>query len=367
MTRTSIVLTRGDPIAATPSPIAQAAIQAIQAGETHYTHPLGIKALRETIAQILRAELSLTYQPQHNIIVTAGSAPAIFTALTALTTPSDTVLLPEPGWPPYATMVNTLNRHTRTYPIPWAGRFLSPEAWIDALQACITPNTRLMIVNSPHNPTGMILTAPYLRVLADVCALYPRLLVLSDEAYYQLTFDDVAYTSPVTLPELRERIVITRTFSKAYAMAGWRVGYLVAPDSLVGPIRDLHLAMNSYASSISQHAALWALAHGDTVVEDFRARYQANRDYLIPALNQIPGFHCLPPQGTFYLFPSIANFGLSSQKFTAALAAAEHVYVYPGLHYGPSAAHHIRICFAVARHTLETFTERLCRFITSLA
>lgn len=351
---------RGDPAEATPALIALAGIRAIEAGQTHYTDPRGAVELRTAIARALQAELSVSYRVEDEILATAGAAPAIFTTIAALTAPGDAVLLPDPGWPLYTQMVETLQRRPAFYPMPWPASELSPEAWAERLDAQITPETRLLILNSPHNPTGALLDAPWLAALAAVCAAHPQLIVLSDEVYNQIVFDGRVFCSPAALPQLAPRTVVVRSFSKAHRMPGWRVGYLAAPASLAGPIVRLHLAMNAFASSMSQAAALWALEHGEVLVRDFCRRCQEGRDFLAGALARLPDFRCAAPQGTFYLFPNITASGLSSERFAAQLAESRRISVYPGALYGPRGAGHIRLCFAVERPALEALVERLC-------
>lgn len=350
---------RGDPAEATPALIALAGIRAIESGQTHYSDPRGTAALRAAIAQTLQVELSVSYRPDDEILATAGAAPALFTTIMALTAPGDAVLLPDPGWPPYTQMVASLRRRPITYPMPWVESDLLPGAWSERLSALITPETRLIVLNSPHNPTGALLDAPWLASLAAVCDAHPQLIVLSDEVYSQIVFDDRVFCSPAALPHLTSRTVVVRSFSKAYRMPGWRVGYLAARAPLAGPIVRLHLAMNAFASSMSQAAALWALEHGADLARDFCRRCQEARDFLAAALNRLPDFRCATPQGTFYLFPNIAASGMRSERFAAQLAELG-ISVYPGALYGRAGEGHIRLCFAVERLTLEALVERLC-------
>jgi aspartate/methionine/tyrosine aminotransferase len=351
-------LARGDPAEATPLPIAEAGIAAIRAGRTHYADPAGLPELREAIAQGLAEEGLGTYDPGREILVAPGSAPAIFTALLALTGPGDEVLAPDPGWPTYGAMLAALGRRRRPYPM-----LPNAEAWLDALRARAGPSTRALILNTPHNPTGAVLGASHWQALATLCAERPRLVLLSDEAYSPLTYDGAHHLSPATVPALRPRVVVTRSFSKAYAMAGWRVGYLAAPEAPIGPIRALHQAQGGGAATMAQAAALWALACGEGLAADFRRRCRANRDYLVEALAPLPGFIPPSPQGTFYLFPDVSDLALSSAALAERLAAEARVFVYPGSLFGPAGEGHLRICFATSREVLAEFVRRLAGFV----
>lgn len=247
-------------------------------------------------------------------------------------------------------MITTLGRH----PVCYA---TSPFRPADAAESAGGP--RAIIVNSPHNPVGMVLDHSQLRQLEAICAAHPRLTIISDETYEGLVFDGTTHTSPATLPGLTGTTIVVRSFSKTYSMPGWRVGYLAAPEPLTAKIRRFHLAMNSFSPAMSQHTARWALDQGDAVPRALCARYEANRNYLAARLRDIAGFSCVPSQGTLYLFPA-----LSGNTRTAAdkLARCYGVHLCPGEMFGSLGQGHLRICLALEDDVLRELCRRIVMF-----
>ena len=358
-----IYVDRGTPSSNTPKAISKAGIQAINAKKTYYTDPRGIKSLREIISHNLFNKLGVGYIPEQEIIVTSGAGPGIFTAIMALSSFGDSIMIPDPCWPAYKNMINKLNRKAIFYPMIFKTDKDSLYKWNKKLHNLITPATRLIILNFPHNPTGINLSKSWLLSFANLFEKYPDLIILSDETYYEIIFDNARYISPAILPELKSRTVLIHTLSKSYAMTGWRIGYVAAPYHLACQIYKTHIATNCYASSISQETASYALKHGSEIIKKFQQHYQSNRDYLIPELNSLKKIKCRTPKGTFYVFPDISEFGISSKEFVKSLAKSEKVFVYPGSIYGSLGENHIRISFAVKLNILKELIHRLKRYI----
>ncbi|OQY01484.1 MAG: hypothetical protein B6I26_03930 [Desulfobacteraceae bacterium 4572_130] len=358
-----IYVDRGTPSSNTPEAISRAGIQAINAKKTYYTDIRGTKSLRQIISDSLHNKLGIKYNPEQEIIVTPGAGPGIFILIMALSSLGDSILIPDPCWPGYKSMINALNRKAILYPMLFKTNKNSIDKWNQKLQSLITPKTRLIILNFPHNPTGINLNKQWLLSFADLLEKYPNLIILSDETYHEIIFDNGKYISPVILPELKSRSVLIHTLSKSYAMTGWRIGYVAAPLHLACQIYKTHIAANCHASSISQETAAYALEHGSEIIKKFQQHYQFNRDYLISELNAFKKIKCLSPKGTFYAFPDISEFGVSSNEFVESLAESEKIFVYSGSIYGSMGENHIRINFAVKFNILKELIHRLKRYI----
>jgi aminotransferase len=281
----------------------------------------------------------------------------------SLLRPGDGVLVPDPGWPTYLKMMAALDLEPVRYPLPHLTPRRSPAQWLEELRRRTSEGVRLMIVNSPNNPSGAVLDAPYLECITRLCSRVPRLVILSDDAYCHMVYDRERYLAPARVPDLAERTLVVRTFSKSHSMAGWRIGYLAGPLELVQKVERLHITMNCCASSIAQEAAAWALVNACDILEETRIRYQVLRDYTVAELNRIGGVRCDVPQGGFYVFPDISFLGVPSQTVCDYLAAREQLFVNPGSIYGTAGEGHVRICFASDHHRLAEMARRFRRFV----
>jgi aspartate aminotransferase len=289
----------GEPDFDTPQHIRQAAFDAMERGETRYTPTAGTPALRAAIAEKLKRENGLTYDPKQ-IIVTCGAKHAIFNALAITVEAGDQVLIPAPYWVSYPDMTLACDGVPVVVPCPEDDGFKLTAA---ALEAAITPRSKWLIINSPTNPTGAAYSADELRALADVLLRHPNVLVMMDDIYEHIRYTDEAAPHLLTVePALASRTLVVNGVSKTYAMTGWRIGYAAGPADLIGAMDTLQSQSTSNASSISQAAALAALTGDQSFVAQSVDVYRSRRDRALEALNAIPGIGCKAPDGAFYLY-----------------------------------------------------------------
>ncbi|HMC48352.1 MAG TPA: aminotransferase class I/II-fold pyridoxal phosphate-dependent enzyme, partial [Caballeronia sp.] len=297
--RTIVNLAIGEPDFPTPAHIRRAAADAMERGETRYTQTAGSLALRTAIAAKLREENGLGYEPKQ-VIVTCGAKHAIFNALAVTVEPEDEVLIPAPYWVSYPDMVLACEGKPVVLPCAEADGF---KLTAQTLEAAITARTRWLILNSPNNPTGASYSATELRALADVLVRHPHVLILTDDIYEHIRFDDQANPHIVAIEQsLSERTIVVNGMSKTYAMTGWRIGYAAGPADLIAAMDTLQSQSTSCASSVSQAAALAALEGDQSSLAEALAIYRARRDRGLDLLNAITGLSCRTPGGAFYLF-----------------------------------------------------------------
>ncbi|MBI4491228.1 MAG: pyridoxal phosphate-dependent aminotransferase [Chloroflexi bacterium] len=352
--REIIHLEIGEPDFSTPSHIVQAAVDALAAGETHYGPALGLPALREAIAAHVAETRGLAVEPGQ-VAVTPGGKPILFFTLLAVAQPGDEVLLPDPGFPIYESMA----RFVGAQPVPLG---LDPARGfrLDPAQVAerLGPRTRLLILNSPHNPTGAALSADDLAGLAQALARWPRVLVLSDEIYSRVLYEG-QHHSIAAQPGMAERTVILDGFSKAYAMTGWRLGYGVFPKPLVPAIERLIVNSVSCTSGAVQRAGLAALAGPQQPVERMVAELRRRRDALVAGLNRLPDVACGLPQGAFYAFPRLAVPGRTSKELADWLLEEAGVAVLPGTAFGPAGEGFLRLSYGTGLEHLQRALEKL--------
>lgn len=361
----AISLGVGEPDFITPWSIRDAAIQSIEDGRTQYTSNWGLEGLREKIAAYLRMRYHVTYSPKDEILVTVGASEGIDLALRALVCPGDEVLIPEPSYVSYAPCVAFAGGVS----VPVVTRAedcfaLTPEA----LRAAITPRTKALILPYPNNPTGGVMSREQLRALAQVLA-DTDIIVISDEIYSELVYSGHEHTAFASMEGMRERTVTLNGFSKAFAMTGWRVGYACAPRELLSPMFKIHQYTMLCASMQGQMAADRALSRAfETGFEDVRTMvrsYDRRRRLMVEGFNAM-GLTCFEPKGAFYVFPSIASTGLSSNEFCTRLLEQQQVACVPGTAFGASGEGHIRCSYATGLENLNTALERIRRFVTGL-
>ncbi len=345
----------GEPDFPTPEPIVEAACRAARAGFTRYTPSAGLLTLREALVEKLRAHNGITATPDQ-IVVTPGAVTACYSALLATVSPGDEVLVPEPGWPNYVMQVTLLGATPVYYPLDPA-RGYQPD--MDALRALVTPRTRLIITNSPANPTGAVFTDRTARSLVEFAAQH-RLVVLSDEIYEDITFD----RPHISLAALgSEAAVVTVSgFSKTYAMTGWRLGYAVAPPAIATLIKKLQEPLVSCASAISQKAAEAALTLPRADITAMVAAYRRRRDAAL-AIFQRHGVAVRQPAGTFYMLVEVGDSLADSTTLALALLREEHVAVAPGVTFGPRCGNLMRLALAASQADVEEGCARICRFL----
>ena len=301
--RMIISLCAGEPDFDTPAPIREAAIAAIQAGHTRYTQVAGMRALREAIADKFRRENGLNVHWQ-DTLVTSGGKQVIFNALAATLNEGDEVIIPAPYWVSYPEIVQLCGAKPIIVACDGRCDFKLTAA---ALEAAITERTRWLLINSPANPSGAVYSRDELKALAEVLLRHPQVLILSDDIYEHLLFDDIRFNTLAQVePRLQARTLTMNGVSKAYAMTGWRIGYACGPHWLIEAMEKLQGQQTSAACTIAQHAALAALTGPQNFIQQSRQVFQRRRDLAMKLLNKTPGLHCATPQGAFYLFVSCA-------------------------------------------------------------
>ena len=351
----------GEPDFATPWHIREAAIYALEKGRTGYTSNLGLPRLRRSIADYVRKKFGLKYEPLSEILVSVGVSEAIDLALRALLNPGDEVLYHEPCYVSYAPSI-TLARGVARAIETRAEDGFSLRA--DALEKAITPRTKVLMLNFPTNPTGATMTAAQWEPIAEICVQH-NLVVLTDEIYSELTFEEGAHATITTCPGMQERTVFLHGLSKAFAMTGWRIGYACAPAPLIEAMMKIHQYAILCAPIMGQDAAIEALDRGEESVASMRREYERRRNFITSALNDM-GLECLKPKGSFYVFPKISSTGLTSREFSMRLLHEHRVAVVPGTAFGPSGEGHVRCSFATGLDQIKTAMERLAVFVGSL-
>ncbi len=350
--RNVIHLEIGEPDFNTPEPVIEAAKEALDQGWTHYGPPQGLPSLREAIAAQVSQTRGISIDPQ-NVCVVPGAKPILFFAMLALIDPGDAVLYPDPGFPMYRSLIQFLD--AKPVPIP----LLENKAFsfdLDFVRDHLTDRTRLLILNSPENPTGGIIPEDDLRELAELVR-ERDIIILSDEIYRQITYDAEAF-SIATLPGMLEKTIIMDGFSKSYAMTGWRLGYGVFPARLVDPINKLMSNSNTCAASFVQRAALAALNGSQSDVENMIAEFRRRRDMFCPALNEIPGFRCRLPAGAFYAFANVEGTGLTSKQLETLLLQQAGVACLDGGAFGQYGDGYLRLSYA---NSFENLVEAIRR------
>jgi aspartate/methionine/tyrosine aminotransferase len=358
--RSVIHLEIGEPDFDTPANIREAAKRAIDDGKTHYPPFPGIPELRRAIADDSALRRGFAPDPD-DVFVTVGGKGVMYYAILALVDPGDEVIVPDPGYPIY----ESVTRFVGGVPVPIGIRQendfrLDP----DELASLVTPRTKLIVINSPANPTGGVLTPRDLRRIADI-AIEHDLAVLSDEIYSRILYDGT-HTSIAALPGMRERTIVLDGFSKTWAMTGWRLGYGIVPEWLRHGFGRLLINSVSGATTFAQWGAVEAIAGPqdavDAMVEEFRAR----RDLVVDGLNAIQGVRCLRPAGAFYVFPDVSGTGLTGAELADRLLQEAGVSVLAGTAFGKVGANHIRLSYANSRENLEEALRRMRTVIEPL-
>jgi aminotransferase len=345
----------GEPDFVTPDAIRDAGIRSIQDGYTAYTSNSGLLELRVALAAHLQRLYGVGYDPETELLITVGVSEAMQNAMLAVIDPGDEVIIPEPCFVAYGPSV-TLAGGTPVYvPTRVDEQFQVTGA---AIEAAITPRTKGILIGYPNNPTGAVMSRDRLLEVARIAERHD-LLVFSDEIYDRLVYG-VEHTCFAALPNMRERTVLLGGFSKAYAMTGWRLGYLAAPALITGAVRKIHQYAIMSAPTMSQHAALAALQHGEAEVERMRAEYDRRRRLIVDGFNRI-GMPTFEPQGAFYAFPQVEQLGFSSSDFAEQLLLTQKVAVVPG---GPSGSGFVRACYATSQAQIEAALERIEKFVS---
>jgi len=350
----------GEPDFITPWHIRESSVYALNRGATSYTANLGLLELRAAIATYVQERFQATYDPATEIMITVGVSEALDLAIRALVSPGDEVLYHEPCYVSYAPVI----AFAHGKPVPVETRVEDGfRLTVEALEAKVTPRTRVLMLNFPTNPTGAILTRQDVEEIAAF-AIRHNLVVITDEIYAELIYEGER-VSIAAVPGMQNRTIFLHGFSKAWAMTGFRIGFSCAPRPLTEAMMKLHQYTMLCAPILAQKAALEALQHGDEAVARMRATYQQRRNLMVAGL-RAAGLQCHMPQGAFYAFPSVADFGLSSHAFAMRFLEEENVACVPGTAFGASGEGFIRCAYATATPQIEEAMRRLQAFTRRL-
>lgn len=350
----------GEPDIDTPDHIKAAAITALQNGRTKYTPSAGIPELRQAISQKFLKDNGLDYKP-NQIIVSNGAKQSCFNAIAAVVNEGDEVLIPAPYWLSYPEMVRIVGGEPVIVPTTEENNWkMTPADFENAM----TPRTKMIIINSPGNPTGSVYTREELKALAEVAA-EEDIFILSDEIYEKLTYDGAEHISMASItPEAYDLTITVNGFSKAYSMTGWRLGYLAAPEPIARVIDSMQSHMTSNACSFAQYGGLAALTGDQQCVIDMREEFDVRRQYMFERLTQIPGITAVRPQGAFYVLANIGALGLKSQNFADRLLSKANVALVPGIAFG--ADNTVRLSYATSLDVIKSGIDRIEEFCKTL-
>lgn len=354
-----VSFTVGEPDFQTPDNVVNAAVRALQQGEHHYTPNAGILPLRQAIRNSVLASHQLSYNPEDQIIVTAGGMEALMLTMMTILNPGDAFIVGDPCWTNYSRQVLICSAQPKFISVTAENHFtFDPEA----LEAAITPETNGFLINSPANPTGGIAPRALLEKLAQI-AIRHDLYVISDEVYSRLLYDGNQACSIATLPGMAERTIIINSFSKTYAMTGWRVGYALGPASIISNMVKLQENVAACVNSAAQYGALAALEDSQAAVEAMVHSYAARRDLILKEFSTIPGMHCFAPEGAFYAFVDISESGMLASDFAMDLLEKERVIVVPGNAFGAESDRYVRLSFATSEQAIIEGTTRIRRYM----
>ncbi|NJL88299.1 MAG: pyridoxal phosphate-dependent aminotransferase [Leptolyngbyaceae cyanobacterium SM1_1_3] len=347
----------GEPDFPTPAHICAAAKQALDEGKTRYGPAAGEPELRQAIAKKLQTDNDLCYAAE-NVIVTNGGKHSLYNLMTVLIEPGDEVIIPTPYWVSYPEMVKLAGGTPVMVPTDLASGFkITPEQ----LRNAITPQTRLFVMNSPSNPTGMVYSPNEIRALAKV-VVEADIWVVSDEIYEKILYDGIEHLSiGAASPEAFSHTIISNGFAKAYSMTGWRLGYLAGPTELIKACSTLQSHSTSNVCTFAQYGAIAALESSQDCVEEMRQAFAQRRQYIVEAMSALPGLTCPTPEGAFYVFVDITQMGMSSLDFCNGLLAEKHVATVPGLAFGADDC--VRLSYATDLDTIKRGIDRMEAFI----
>jgi aminotransferase len=351
----AINLSVGEPDFCPPRYALEAGWQAAKEGKTHYAPTNGIPELRKALAEKAYHEYGLKYDPDSEILITVGGTEAVFLALTALIDPGSEVLLPNPGFVLYQPSTFLTGGVPVSIPLLEANEF---RPSIDDVTSLITKKSRVMILNFPNNPTGAILSHDEIAGLTEL-AVNHDMIVVCDEVYEKIIYDDARHNCLATFPKMPERTLIVNSFSKTYAMTGLRVGYVYGPKELISALWLVHQYTVACVDTLSQYVALAALTGPQNIVKDMVAEFDKRRLLVYKRLNEIEDINCSLPKGAFYVFPNIKKFGMSSEDFAEFLAKEAKVITVPGSAFGSHGEGYIRISYAASYRLLEEAMNRI--------
>ena len=357
----AISLTVGQPDFITPWHIREAGIESLEKGKTYYTSNAGTLELREEICRYLDRRFDLSYDPLHEVIVTVGGSEAIDVAVRAIVNPGDEVIIPMPAFVCYEPIVRMAGGTPVLINTKEVNRF---RVTAEEIRSAITDKTKLLVLPFPNNPTGAILEREDLEAIAAVLR-DTNIAVLSDEIYSELTYGK-HHVSIASIEGMYERTVLVSGFSKAYAMTGWRLGYLAAPEPFVTQMYKVHQYAIMCAPTTSQLAAIEAMKNGDGDIAEMKAEYDRRRHYIVDRLNRM-GLPTFEPEGAFYVFPRVGKFGLTSEEFCQRLLDEANVAIVPGTAFGEAGEGYARMSYAYSMKHISTALDRIEAFIQKLS
>ena len=352
----------GEPDFKTPWMVRDAGIKSLERGKTWYTSNAGLAEMRREAANYLARRFDLQYDPETEMLVTVGGSEAIDLALRAVLEPGDEVIIPEPCYVSYAPLTQLVGGVAVAVPLKAENGF---RLTAQELREKITPRTKIVVLPFPCNPTGAVMRERHLAEIANVLQ-GTDILVMTDEIYAELTYGPRRHVSIASMPGMKERTVYINGFSKAYAMTGWRLGYVCAPQPLMQVMTKIHQYAIMCAPTTSQYAGIVALRDGDEAIEAMRDEYDMRRKFLTSNLNRM-GLTCFEPEGAFYVFPSIQKSGLSSEEFCEKLLMSKKVAVVPGTAFGASGEGFVRISYSYSVAHLSEALGRIEEFLKELS
>ena len=344
----------GEPDFDTPEHIKEAAIKALREGYTHYTPSPGILELREAISEYLEEEFKVEYSPDE-IIATPGGKAAIFYALTTVVEEGDEVIIPDPAFPAYESVIRFLNAKPVFVRLKEENDFrMIPED----VEAKVTDKTKAVVINSPHNPCGSVLTKSDVEGLAEI-ALRHNLVLITDDVYHKIIYDGFEHESVVSIPEVRDRVLLLNSLSKTYAMTGWRIGYIAADRRFIERMVVLQNNLVSCLPAFVQKATVAALRGPQDFVKKMVDEYRRRRDVIVDGLNRIRGFKCKKPLGAFYAFPNIKGVGMDERELVEYLLKEAKVATLHGSAFGPGGEGYLRFSYATSIDLIKAGLERI--------
>lgn len=342
----------GEPDFDTPSHIKDAAVEALKSGFTHYTPSQGIRELREAIAEKVRDDYGVDVDPNRNIVVMPGAKPCIFAAMLAILDPGDEVIIPSPAYPIYESIVNFLDAKPVLIPVREEDEF---RLTVDAVAENITSRTRMIVVNTPCNPTGSMLSPGDVKGIAEI-ARERGIYVLADEVYSKIVFEHPHYSF---LEEFDDNVIVVDGFSKTYAMTGWRLGYAIANSMLIEYMTKLQINIVSCPVAFVQKAAIAALRGPQDCVKSMVEEYRSRRDLIYDLLRRIDGIRVIKPKGAFYIFPNISSYGMKSLNLMKYLLAEAKVAVLHGTAFGQYGEGYLRLSYALSKEEIIEGLRRM--------
>lgn len=344
----------GEPDMETPDHIAEAGIQAIRDRKTHYVPSLGLMELREAVVEEIKKTRG--YTPDiDQVVITPGLKPGIFFSMLATVDPGDEVIFPEPGYPAYGSAAAMIGADPVPVPLLEDNGFrMNP----DDVRQQVTEKTKAVIINSPQNPTGSVMTEEELREIHDIAREHD-FFIISDEVYSKMTYDGIPASSITTYDQARERTILLDGFSKCYVMTGWRLGYMVVPAVMADRLRDYLVSAVSCTAAFTQWAGVEALTGDQSFIPGMMDRFTRKRDRIVHGLNQVPGMHCRVPEGAFYAFVNVRGTGMTSQACSEYILNECRVATVPGTAFGAAGEGYLRFSYATSLDQIDEAVERL--------